>query len=60
MGNEGELYVRGATVFNGYLDEPDLTAACLTADGWFKTGWWFLFRFLHCLQDLRIISYDQL
>ncbi|KAK5789755.1 hypothetical protein VI817_008878 [Penicillium citrinum] len=38
VGNEGELYVRGATVFNGYLDEPDLTAACLTADGWFKTG----------------------
>ncbi|KAJ5608336.1 AMP-dependent synthetase/ligase [Penicillium hordei] len=38
VGKEGELYVRGATVFNGYLDEPDLTAACLTADGWLKTG----------------------
>lgn len=34
-----ELYVRGPTVFSGYLDEPDLTAACITPDGWFKTGW---------------------
>ncbi|KAF9888237.1 hypothetical protein FE257_008806 [Aspergillus nanangensis] len=35
---EGELYIRGPTVFNGYQDEPELTAASMTADGWFKTG----------------------
>ncbi|KAE8421944.1 putative phenylacetyl-CoA ligase [Aspergillus pseudocaelatus] len=37
-GHEGELCVRGPTVFKGYRDEPDLTAACMTPDGWFKTG----------------------
>lgn len=37
-GQEGELCVRGPTVFKGYRDEPDLTAACMTPDGWFKTG----------------------
>ncbi|KAL4889654.1 putative phenylacetyl-CoA ligase [Aspergillus ambiguus] len=35
---EGELWVRGPTVFNGYQDERELTAASVTADGWFKTG----------------------
>ncbi|KAL5363676.1 hypothetical protein BJX96DRAFT_187155 [Aspergillus floccosus] len=35
---EGELWVRGPTVCNGYADEPALTAAAITADGWFKTG----------------------
>ncbi|KAE8312669.1 hypothetical protein BDV41DRAFT_538510 [Aspergillus transmontanensis] len=35
---EGELWIRGPTVFRGYRDEPDISAACLTPDGWFKTG----------------------
>ncbi|KAI9374800.1 hypothetical protein BJX61DRAFT_496407 [Aspergillus egyptiacus] len=35
---EGELWIRGPTVFNGYLDDRAATAACLTADGWFQTG----------------------
>jgi fatty acid CoA ligase FadD36 len=34
----GELQVRGATLFSGYLDRPDATAAAYTADGWFRTG----------------------
>ena len=34
----GELQVRGATVFDGYLRRPDATAASFTEDGWFKTG----------------------
>jgi fatty acid CoA ligase FadD36 len=34
----GELHVRGATLFEGYLGRPEATAACLTADGWFRTG----------------------
>jgi len=37
-GHEGELQVRGVSVFEGYLDNPDATAAAFTADGWFRTG----------------------
>jgi cyclohexanecarboxylate-CoA ligase len=33
----GELSVRGSELFIGY-DDPDATAAALTADGWFRTG----------------------
>jgi cyclohexanecarboxylate-CoA ligase/acyl-CoA synthetase len=35
---EGELQVRGASVFEGYLDNDDATAAAFTRDGWFRTG----------------------
>ncbi|KAL2868797.1 acyl--CoA ligase [Aspergillus lucknowensis] len=35
---EGELWIRGPTVFNGYMDDAAATEACLTADRWFKTG----------------------
>jgi cyclohexanecarboxylate-CoA ligase len=35
---EGELQVRGVSVFEGYLDNTDATAAAFTADGWFRTG----------------------
>jgi malonyl-CoA/methylmalonyl-CoA synthetase len=34
---EGELYVRGPTVFAGYWRNPDATAAAFE-DGWFRTG----------------------
>jgi fatty acid CoA ligase FadD36 len=34
----GELQVRGDTLFSGYLNRPDATAAAYTADGWFRTG----------------------
>lgn len=34
----GELQVRGRTLFDGYLNRPDATAAAFTADGWFRTG----------------------
>jgi fatty acid CoA ligase FadD36 len=34
----GELHVRGATLFEGYLGRPEATAACWTDDGWFRTG----------------------
>jgi acyl-CoA synthetase (AMP-forming)/AMP-acid ligase II len=38
IGEEGELWIRGPIVFNGYRGEPELTAGCMTTDGWFKTG----------------------
>ncbi|MGW6581704.1 acyl-CoA synthetase [Streptomyces globisporus] len=34
----GEIQVRGANLFTGYLNRPDATAAAHTADGWFRTG----------------------
>jgi len=36
-GDTGELFVDGPLLMRGYLDEPDITAAALTADG-FRTG----------------------
>ncbi|KAL4916030.1 hypothetical protein BDW62DRAFT_218909 [Aspergillus aurantiobrunneus] len=35
---EGELWIQGPTVFNGYMNDCASTEACLTADRWFKTG----------------------
>lgn len=37
-GAMGDLEVRGASVFGGYLNRPDATAGSFTADGWFRTG----------------------
>jgi len=37
-GEAGEVVIKGPTVMAGYLDDPDATAATLSADGWLKTG----------------------
>jgi fatty acid CoA ligase FadD36 len=34
----GQLQVTGATLFDGYLAQPDKTAESMTDDGWFRTG----------------------
>ncbi|MGX2997374.1 acyl-CoA synthetase [Streptomyces sp. JNUCC 64] len=34
----GQVQVRGANLFSGYLNRPDATAEAFTADGWFRTG----------------------
>ena len=34
----GRLQVRGPTIFDGYLNQPDATAEALDADGWYRTG----------------------
>jgi malonyl-CoA/methylmalonyl-CoA synthetase len=34
----GEIQVRGANLFTGYLNRPEATAAAFTADGFFRTG----------------------
>jgi cyclohexanecarboxylate-CoA ligase len=38
LGAEGELQARGASVFSGYLDNAEATAAAFTRGGWFRTG----------------------
>jgi long-chain acyl-CoA synthetase len=35
---EGEVWVRGDMVMQGYYKEPELTKQVITEDGWFKTG----------------------
>ena len=37
-GEQGELWVTGPNVMKGYLNRPEATEACMTPDGWFKTG----------------------
>ena len=34
----GKVYVRGTSVMHSYFRDPELTAACLSADGWLDTG----------------------
>lgn len=38
VGEAGELWVRGARITDGYLDDPVATAAAIDAEGWLHTG----------------------
>ncbi len=38
VGKEGEIWVRGFNVMQGYLDDLSATAETITPDGWLKTG----------------------
>ncbi|MES2222692.1 MAG: long-chain fatty acid--CoA ligase [Acidobacteriota bacterium] len=35
---DGELLLRGPSVFQGYWNKPEANAECFDADGWFMTG----------------------
>lgn len=37
-GHEGHFEVQSPTMFEGYADRPEWTAAAYTPDGWFRTG----------------------
>ncbi|MBV9233725.1 MAG: 3-phosphoshikimate 1-carboxyvinyltransferase [Candidatus Eremiobacteraeota bacterium] len=37
-GEEGNFEVKSPTMFEGYVDHPEWTAAAYTQDGWFRTG----------------------
>jgi 3-phosphoshikimate 1-carboxyvinyltransferase len=37
-GEEGNFQVTSRCLFEEYLDRPDLTAAAMTTDGWYRTG----------------------
>jgi long-chain acyl-CoA synthetase len=38
VGEEGELWLRGPQVMEGYWQRPDETAKTVTEDGWLRTG----------------------
>lgn len=38
LGETGELLIRSPGVMSGYFDNPEATAAALSADGWLRSG----------------------
>ena len=38
IADDGEIQFRGPTLFKGYWDNPEATAAAFTEDGWYKSG----------------------
>jgi long-chain acyl-CoA synthetase len=38
IAEDGEIQFRGPTLFKGYWNNPEATAAALTEDGWYKSG----------------------
>ena len=49
----GAIEIRSPSLFDGYLNRPDATAAAHTADGWFATGDIGRWTAVRCARDRR-------
>ena len=38
QGERGEISIRSVALFCGYWNQPEATSACMTADGYFRSG----------------------
>ena len=38
QGEDGELWIRGPQIMRGYLKQPEATAQCIDAEGWYHSG----------------------
>jgi long-chain acyl-CoA synthetase len=38
IADDGEIQFRGPSLFKGYWDDPEATAAAMTEDGWYRSG----------------------
>jgi long-chain acyl-CoA synthetase len=38
IADDGEIQFRGPTLFKGYWEDPEATAAAMTEDGWYRSG----------------------
>jgi long-chain acyl-CoA synthetase len=38
LADDGEIQFAGPTIFKGYWNDPEATAAAFTEDGWYRTG----------------------
>ena len=38
LADDGEILFRGPSIFRGYWEEPEATAAAFTTDGWYRSG----------------------
>ena len=38
QGEDGELWIRGPQIMQGYLKQPEATAQCIDAEGWYHSG----------------------
>ncbi len=52
-GEEGELYIKGPSLFKEYLNKPQETKDTFTQDGWFKTGANILYYFILIKQNFK-------
>ena len=38
LDHSGMIWIKGANVFRGYLNKPEITETVINSEGWFKTG----------------------
>ena len=55
----GELLVKGPSVFQGYWNRPKATEEEFTDDGWFKTGEFIKLMILLFIWLIRMSNYPK-